>query len=128
MPYLCSVILLILLVHPSNALYYEVAAEKCPQLQTVENLFDKFLLPCGVYSPTPAENECLTEEQQTAALKTLSSEWVLTEDSVNGNAISREFQFPDFQSAFLFMSQGTNIYLFIYFLRSFNATHFLCYD
>jgi 4a-hydroxytetrahydrobiopterin dehydratase len=88
--------------------YFEVATETCPLLKSPSAYFESFLFPCAVFLPVPLTMTCLTPQEEDLDLKLLPS-WTLTKNSETGDSINRVFSFPDFQNAFLFMTQGAQL-------------------
>jgi 4a-hydroxytetrahydrobiopterin dehydratase len=100
--------LFLLLIGAALAEYYEVRLESCQQLKSPTELFQNFLLPCGVFDSYNVTQACLSPEEESAALKTLP-QWKLIPNTSTGDAIYRQFVFEDFRNAFLFMNYGAQL-------------------
>jgi 4a-hydroxytetrahydrobiopterin dehydratase len=98
---------LLSLVSGVQAKYLLLEGEHCEVLSNSTSLFDH-LLPCGVYSTDPIELYCLDDAQTAAAMKGLPK-WTLVKDAKLGNSIKRSFLFPDFRTAFLFMTKSAQV-------------------
>ena len=88
--------------------YDTIVSEQCSQLQDSSNLF-AFLLPCGEYQSNEIEMRCLSPEECEDAIRGTIPTWELVTDELTGNSITKKFEFPDFQHAFLFMTQAAQL-------------------
>ena len=87
--------------------YQLLQGETCDVLANSTALFDQ-LLPCGEYSTDDVDLFCLNDAQTAAAMKNLPL-WTLVQNATFGNSITRSFLFPDFRTAFLFMTKGAQL-------------------
>ncbi len=90
-----------------QAKYLLLEGENCKVLSNSTTYFDQ-LLPCGVYSTDPIDLYCLDDAQTAVAMESLP-EWTLVKDAKLGNSIKRSFLFPDFRTAFLFMTKSAQV-------------------
>ena len=87
--------------------YFLLEGEHCEVLTNSTAMFDR-LLPCGDYRVEPIDLHCLDDAQITIALKSLPK-WTLSTDAKLGNIIKRRFLFPDFRTAFYFMTKSAQV-------------------
>ena len=107
MPAAFGVLLVLALVSGVQGRYLLLEGEHCEVLSNSTTLFDH-LLPCGEYSADPIELYCLDDAQTANALKSLPK-WTLVKDAKLGNSIKRSFLFPDFRTAFFFMTKSAQV-------------------
>ena len=108
MPVAFGVVLVLALVFGSvQGKFFLLEGEHCEVLSNSTTMFDR-LLPCGDYNVEPIDLHCLDDSQIAIALKSLPN-WTLSKDSKLGNIIKRSFLFPDFRTAFYFMTKSAQI-------------------
>jgi len=100
-------LLVLALVFGVQGKYLLLEGEHCEVLSNSTTLFDH-LLPCGEYSSDPIDLYCLDDAQTAIAMKSLPK-WTLVKDAKLGNSIKRSFLFPDFRTAFLFMTKSAQV-------------------
>ena len=108
MPVAFGVVLVLALVFgPVQGKFFLLEGEHCEVLSNSTTMFDR-LLPCGDYHAEPIDLHCLDDSQIAIALKSLPN-WTLSKDSKLGHIIKRSFLFPDFRTAFYFMTKSAQI-------------------